>query len=177
MVSAGTASISSGLAVGAAQLDVSLHARLGKQRRQVRRPIGHGGAVSLHAVREEVAEGVGRHVDPGAVADDEVHRHAQRPLDVVLEAGGRIEDEPQQAAAGVVGVAPDVAAEGGVAVEIAVAERRVGEHRREQRTDAHADAQLLHRVGFAAVVDVDLHGRGLRHHALTERADAPCAAT
>ena len=95
-------------------------------------------AVAGGAVLQELAERHAGHVDQPAVAHDEVHRHVERPLDVVLEAGVAREDEGQQAAAGAVGIGPDVPAEGHVAVELAVADRRVGEHRGEHRRQPHA---------------------------------------
>ncbi len=58
-----------------------------------------------------------------------------------------------------------------VAVQPAVADRRVGEHGDEHRCQPHACAKLRHRVLLVEEVDVGLHRGGLLHHALAKRAN------
>ena len=57
----------------------------------------------------ELAEGHMRHVVVAPVADDEIHRHVERPFDIVGKAEVGREAEFLQARALVVGVAPDLA--------------------------------------------------------------------
>ncbi len=107
-------------------------------------------------------------IDVLMIANQEVHRHVERVLGVILERAIGAEDELRNPAALVVGIGPDMSAKAVIAVEAAVAQRRVRENCVQQRHDPHADAHLLHRVALVAVVEIGLHARGLLHHALPE---------
>ena len=123
---------------------------------------------ALHVLAEGEARRLGE-VDVLMIANQEVHRHVERVLGIILEGAIVAEDELQNPAAIGVGVGPDMSAEAVIAVEAAITERRIGEDRVEQRHDSHADAQLAHRVRLVAVVQIGLHPGGLLHHALAER--------
>src|SRR5215207_5870614 len=94
-------------------------------------PISHAGGEVRMAVRcsalEKRAECRIGHVDIAAVADDEVHRHLERPVDVSLKTEAVIECERKPASAVRVGIAPDRGTSGKKAIRLAVGERRVSE--------------------------------------------------
>jgi hypothetical protein len=50
------------------------------------------------------------------------------------------------------------------AVQFAVGERRIGEQRGDHRLQRQTDAQLGDHVGLVGKIEVDLHGRGAKHH-------------
>ncbi len=112
-----------------------------------------------------------RHVVVAAVADDEIHRHVERPIDVFLEAEAVEEGEGQHAGAVRVGVAPDLGAVGEEAVRPVLGERRIGEERRRDRLQRKPDAHLVAHVGFVGEVEVHLHRAGAEHHVEAMAAD------
>jgi hypothetical protein len=71
-----------------------------------------------------------------------------------------------------IGVGPDMAAIGEEAVGLALGERRVGEQRGRERLQGQADAELLHHVRLARIIEVGLDGAGAQHHVEPEAADA-----
>ena len=120
---------------------------------------------------EEITEGAAGDVDV-AVAIDEIHRHlVDQPVHVALEAEAFLEEHRGDAGTGVVGVGPDMSTVRHPSVRLALVERRIGEQGGGQRLQRQRHTQLLHHVGFAAVVEIDLHGTGPRHHVEAHRAD------
>ena len=96
------------------------------------------GALALPAVAQEAAEGHAAGGPVLAVAVDEEHRHVERPLGVVDEAGALAQGERQKAAAIGIGLEPGARAVALLAGGLAVDQRRGGEQRRHQRRQAHA---------------------------------------
>ena len=70
-----------------------------------------------------------------------------------------------------VGVGPDVAAIGEIAVGLTLGEGRIGEQRGGQRLEREPGAELLHHVGFGRIVEIDLDGAGPQHHVESHGAD------
>ena len=120
---------------------------------------------------QELAEREIRHVVIAAVADDEIHRHVERPVDILLEAEAVEEGEGQHAGAVAVGVAPDLGAVGEEAVRLALGEGRIGEERGGDRLQRQADAELVAHVGFVGEIEVHLHRAGAEHHVEAAGAD------
>ena len=98
------------------------------------------------------------------VADDEIHRHVERPFDIIGKAEVRRETEFQHAGALVVGVAPDVAAPALQPVRLALGEGRVGEQRRRERLQLQRHLYLAAHVGLALEVEIHLDRAGAVHH-------------
>src|SRR3546814_16369683 len=73
---------------------------------------------------QEIAEALPRGVDIFAVAEDEIHRHAQHIVDIAFIAETLFEHEGQHAGARGVGVGPDMAAVRHIAVGLALGKRR-----------------------------------------------------
>jgi hypothetical protein len=67
---------------------------------------------------------------------------------------------------------PDVAAVGQETVGLAFGEGRIGEQRGRQRLQGQTDAELLHHVRLARIVEVHLDRTGPEHHVEAHRADA-----
>ena len=120
---------------------------------------------------EKAAESHAGHVDVVMIADDEVHRDVEGILDIVREIYIRREGEFEQSRAVFVRIRPDVLAEAAIAVQLPLANRRIGKHGDNDRRQPHAGAELRHRILFVAVVDIGLNRGGLFHHPLTESPD------
>ena len=78
-------------------LDDPLEPDVGEKRREVHVPVSHGRpenlAVYLEAALHELSEGQAARGVVGVVADQEEHRHVERPLQVALVSEVRIEDQ------------------------------------------------------------------------------------
>src|SRR4029434_9441643 len=110
------------------------------------------------------------HVNVVMIADDEIHGHVQSVLNVVIEGNVRQEGKLEQTGPALVRIRPDMLSEAPIAIELPVANRRVGEHGNDNRCQPHAGAKLRHGVFFVVVIDIRLHRGGLFHHALAESA-------
>ena len=156
-----------GAGIAAAHFEIFLEAHLGEDGGEMVRPVLHHGALARQLrqlARHELAEAFAGGVDEPAVANDEVHRHVERIVDIALETEALLEGEGQHAGAGLVGVAPHLRAEGEISVRLALQEGRVGEQRRRHRLQRQRHAQLLHHVGFRGEIEIDLHRAGPEHH-------------
>jgi hypothetical protein len=132
------------------------------------RSVGSAPGRHVELAAQELAERLAAGVDVLAVAVGEVHRHVEQVVDVALEAETILEHEVEHAGAVRIGVGPDVRAVRQVTVGLAFGERRVGEQRGGDRLQRQRHAELLHHVGFAAEVEVDLHRAGAGHHVEAE---------
>ena len=94
--------------IRAAHLDEALEPHVREERRQVAIEIGQVGPQLRVTLAEEGAEGLAVHRLVGPAANDEEHRHVERPLDVAPVAEVRLEGEGQQPGAVRVGVLPGV---------------------------------------------------------------------
>ena len=121
---------------------------------------------------QKVAEAEPRRVDIFAVAIDKVHRHIEHVLGIALVPEPVFEHEAEHPGAGRVGVGPDVAAVGEVAVGLALGKRRIGEQRGCERLQRQRGTEFFHHVGLARIVEVDLNGAGPQHHVEAHGADA-----
>ena len=131
-------------------------------------PVAHGRHAVRHAVtqrtRHELAErDVGRIVVM-SVADDEIHRHIQRPVHIGFKAEIRRQETFGDSGAIVVGVGPDVAAPGQKPVRLAVGEGRGRKQGRRQRLQFEADLHLAPHVRFGVEIEIDLDRAGPQHH-------------
>ena len=162
-------------AIRAAHLQETLQADIGKQRREMVRPVAHGRHTVRHLVAQgavhELAEGDMGDVVIAAVTDQEIHRHVERPFGIVRIAEFRREAEREQARTLVVGVAPDFAAPGLEAVRLALRERRIGEQRGRQRLQLQRDLHLAPHVGFRREVEIHLDRAAAVHHVEAVAAD------
>src|ERR1700731_756759 len=103
-------------------------------------PVIDSSALAAKAALEILAEGDSgrlRQIDVLMIANQEIHRHVERKLSVVLERARIAENKFRHAAAFVVGVGPDMAAKSVIAVEAAVAQRRVCKNCVDERHESH----------------------------------------
>ncbi|MCY1230895.1 hypothetical protein D9M72_433280 [compost metagenome] len=134
----------------------------------VRLPVGD---LALQRAAHELAEGDVGTVMVVAVAHDEIHRHVERPFDIVGKAEIRTEGGGQQAGALVVGVAPDIAAPGEQPVRLAVGKGRARKQRRRKRLQLQGHLHLAAHVLFGGKVEIHLDRAGAVHHVEAPGAD------
>ena len=120
---------------------------------------------------KEIGERGAGHVDVAPAAIDEIHRHAERIVDVARKAHARLEHEGQEPRAIAIGVAPHLAAHRQEAVGPAFRERRAGEDRRCHRLQRQRHAEFLDHVRLVGEVEVHLDGGGAIHHVEAALAD------
>ena len=119
----------------------------------------------------EVAEALAAGVHVFVIAIREVHRHVEQVIDIAFVTEAVVEHEVEHAGAVAVGIGPDVRTVGQITVGLAFGERRIGEQRGGDGLQRQRDAEFLHHVRFAAVIQIHLHGAGAGHHVQTEAAD------
>ncbi len=119
----------------------------------------------------EIAEIEPRGVDISSVAEHEIHRHVERIIAVTFVAKAVVEHERQHPGAMRIGVFPDVAAKALETIGPAFGKRRIGEQGGGDRLKREADAKLLHHVGLARIIEIDLDGASAQHHVEPELAD------
>ena len=126
--------------IGATHFEKLLQPHFGEQGREMVLPILERrlftGQLRELAI-EESPEILARDVDILVVADDEVHRHRQRVVGILLEPEALIERKGEHAGAGPIGVEPDVRAEAQILGGLAVDEGRIGAERRDNRLQRH----------------------------------------
>ena len=111
--------------IGTTHFEELLQAHFGEKGREVILPILYGRLFAgklRQAAIEKVAETFSGDVDVFLVADDEIHRHVERVVSILLEAETGFEHEGQHAGTIVVGIAPDLAAIAQIAGVAAVGE-------------------------------------------------------
>src|SRR5690606_4561036 len=87
--------------IGATHFQEAFKTYVGKKCREMVCPVSHRWLpvryFTLEGTIHELAKGDMRAVMIGVVAHDEIHRHVHRPVDIILEAEIRLEDEGQEA--------------------------------------------------------------------------------
>src|SRR6185312_11406904 len=94
----------------------------------------------------------------------------EQVIDIALVPEPVLEHERQGTAAVRVGVGPYQAAIAQIPGGLALDKRRVREQRDRDRLQRKTGAELAYHVGFAAIVEIGLHGAGAQHHVETEPA-------
>src|SRR5690606_18686616 len=107
-----------------------------EQRREVVLPVGNGWLFARQLRQrpiEEIAEALASNVDVLAVTNDEIHRHVERIVSVLLKTKAFIKGKWQHAGTVVVSMQPNLAAEAEETAVLAINEWRVGKKRGRNR--------------------------------------------
>ena len=99
--------------IGAAHFEKFFQPHFGKDCRQMIGPIGHGwrDAFGLCNVAiQKIAKAFARNVDIFAVAIDEIHRHAERVINIAFKTHAVFKHPGQHASARIIHIGPDLAA-------------------------------------------------------------------
>src|SRR5581483_10494914 len=108
------------LLVDAANFQIFLDPHFREQRSEMLRPVFHRCALAVIPVSQELTKTNAGHVNPAAMAYDEVHRDVERVLGIIFEAGTVGESKRKQAGTATVGVRPHMTAHSEKTVEAAV---------------------------------------------------------
>ena len=161
--------------IGAAHLQETLETDLGKDRREVVRPVGQSRPFARHlgqfTLQQRLEIGA-RDVVIGVAALHEIHRHFERVIDIALEPHAVLEREGQHAGAVGIGMQPDIRPHRSEAVWTIFRKGRICEQRGDERLERQRDAQLRNHIGLARKIEIGLHGRRAEHHVHAHRTDA-----